>query len=94
MSARPKQSVVYLPPVADQKFLRNVVDVLDKLQADAELRGLGMLGSLLAIAKGEAEDGINTRKKELRLTGHGQDDASDGAAMLAQKFAYRADTPV
>ena len=71
MSALPKAwpdpSVVYLPPVADRKFLRNAVDVLEQLRAESEVRGHLMLASLLEIAKGEAEDGLRTQAKTERI---------------------------
>jgi hypothetical protein len=93
MSARPKSSIVYLPPVAgerfvkDETFLRSVSDLLEGLGAECDLRGHNMLASLLAIAKGEAEDGLHTRETDREIGTESDED--DGAAMMAQRLACR-----
>ena len=99
MSARPKpSSVVYLPStvavvdegavgaVPEERFLRNVADLLERLQSESELRGHSLLASLLAITKGEAEDGLRTSAKALRILSRGQDH-DDGVVKMAQKLA-------
>ncbi len=91
MSALPKASVVYLPPVADQKFLKNAIGLLEQLRSESELRGHAMLASLLAITKGEAEDGLHTQAKALEIQPQAQND-DDGAALMAEKFACRAES--
>jgi hypothetical protein len=91
MSALPKASVVYLPPVADRKFLRNAIDLLDQLRSESEMRGHVMLASLLDIARGEAEDGLNTQAKALQIHPPAKND-DDGAALMAEKLACRAES--
>lgn len=89
MSPRANVSqVVYLPPVADESFLKNTVEMLERLRAESELRGRHMLASLLAITKVEAEDDLKTCANALRMQSR-QHDRDDGAAELAQKFACR-----
>ncbi len=80
-------SVVYLPPVSDQAFLKNTTDLLERLRAESEMRGHAMLASLLEITKGEAEDGLSTRATVDEFTEKRQED--DGAEEMAQKFACR-----
>ena len=86
-------TVVYLPPVSDETFLRNAVDILGRLHAESTARNLSLLASLIDIAKGEAEDGLGTHR---RLAVFGANarvkakDEDDGAAEMAQRFSYRA----
>jgi hypothetical protein len=80
-------TVVYLPPISDHTFLRNTAEVLERLRSESESRGHAMLASLLAITKGEAEDGLSTRAKAVEISAKYQDD--DGAAMMAQRLACR-----
>ena len=91
MSALPKASVVYLPPIADRKFLKTVADTLEALRAESEQRGHAMLASLLDITKGEAEDGLHTQAKDLEVRPRGEND-DDGAALMAEKLACRGRT--
>jgi hypothetical protein len=88
MSSLP--TVVYLPPVSDEMFLKNAADLLERLYAESELRGHAMLASLLSIAKGEAEDGLSTHKQLVALKAKAPDE-DDGAAMMAQRLSYRAE---
>ena len=89
MAARAKSSkVVYLPPVADEHFLKNTVEMLDRLREESEMRGRHMLASLLEIAKSEAEDDLKTYANRLRMLARVYD-GDDGAAMMAQKPACR-----
>jgi hypothetical protein len=89
MSARLEaSSVVYLPSVVDEKFLKNVADVLERLRSESELRGHPFLASLLAITKGEAEDDLRTRSAVPRRPPSSQDE-DDGIAEMAQKLAWR-----
>ncbi len=46
-----------------------------------------MLASLLAIAKGEAEDGLHTREKDREIGTESDED--DGAAVMARRLACR-----
>jgi hypothetical protein len=80
-------TVVYLPPVSDQTFLKNTADVLERLRTESELRGHAMLASLLAITKGEVDDGLSTRANVTAFTEKHEQD--DGAAMMAQRLACR-----
>lgn len=95
MSARSLSSALYLPSVSDdtflkdEAFLRKVAELLEGIRTESELRGHTMLASLLEIAKGEAEDGLSTREKDREVRTEKSED--DGAAMMAQKFAHRAD---
>ncbi len=90
MSARAHASkVVHLPAVADEHFLKNTVEMLERLQEESEARGRHLLGSLLAIAKVEAVDDLKTGANRLRMLSR-ELDRNDGAAELAQKFAHRA----
>jgi hypothetical protein len=81
-------TVVYLPPVSDETFLRNATDLLGRLQAESGMRGLSLLASLIEIARGEAEDGLRTSRHvaaiEAKVT-----DEDDGAAEMAQRLAHR-----
>jgi hypothetical protein len=89
MSAR-LPTVVYLPPVSDETFLKTAVDLLERLQAESELRGHAFLASLLAITRGEAEDGLGTHRQLVALqTKESEED--DGAAEMAQRLSYRAE---
>jgi hypothetical protein len=93
MSARANApQVAYLPSVADEKFLKSVVEILDRLRAESDLRGHNLLGSLLAITKGEAEDDLKTCAKTHYIQSRHQDH-DDGAAVMAQKFACRGGRP-
>jgi hypothetical protein len=85
-------TVVYLPPVSDQAFLRNAAELLERLRSESELRGHPLLASLLAITKGEAEDGLRTQAKLVTVRSKKAHKAQedDGAAMMAQRLACRA----
>lgn len=85
MSARANASpVIYLPSVVDEKFLKATAKILERLRAQSENRGHPLLASLLAIAKDEAVDDLRTR-----AIGPRDQDSDDGAASMAQRFAYR-----
>jgi hypothetical protein len=91
MAARATESTItYLPPAGDEGFLKNTVDMLERLREESELHDRHMLASLLAIAKGEAEDDLKTCANRMRLASR-EMDRNDGAAELAQKFAFRAE---
>ena len=93
MSARASASqIVYLPPVADERFLQSTAEALERLAAESELRGRRMLASLLAIAKVEAEDDLKTCASNLRILSREQD-RDDGAALMASKLARRGGKP-
>ncbi len=77
-------SVIQLPSGADAKFLRSVADQLEQLRSESEFRGHPLLASLLAITKGEAEDGLKPR---MRWHVQAQDES---AARMAQKLARTA----
>jgi hypothetical protein len=80
--------IVYLPFVVEEAFLKDTVDTLERLREESEMRGHGMLASLLAIAKGEAEDDLKTRAKTRHLQMRAQEQ-DDGAARMARKLACR-----
>jgi hypothetical protein len=79
--------VVHIPTASDDNFLRNAVETLERLGAQSEQRGYMLLGSLISIAKGEAEDGIRTRAQDISIL---ERDHDDGVELMARKFAYRA----
>jgi hypothetical protein len=82
-------SVAYLPPVADARFLSEVADTLERLRSESEERGHPLLAALIAIAKGDAEDGLKTHANSVRTRATRQE-ADEGAVRMAQKLACRA----
>jgi hypothetical protein len=87
-------SVVYLPTTLDENFLGNVTEQLEQLRVQCEVRGHPLLASLLAIAKGEAEDGLKTHAtvQHVRAQLRELDDGAvsdDGVVQMAEKLAYR-----
>lgn len=80
--------VVHLPSVVDERFLRTTAEILERLRTQSENRGHPLLASLLAIAKGEAEDDLRTR-----AIGPQDTDPDDGVASMARKLACRAGAP-
>jgi hypothetical protein len=80
--------VYYLPSLADQPFLRKAAEALEQLETESEAHGHQLLASLIAIARGEAEDSIKTRVKTQRVL-RPKEDPNDGAEEIAQRFAHR-----
>ena len=75
-----------VPSAVDEEFLEKVAEILERLRAQSEMRGHPLLASLLAIAKGEAEDDLKTRIAELQYGGL-LSEADDGVIRMAQRFA-------
>ena len=81
-------TVVHLPQAPDETFLGTAAEQLARLRTESEWRGYGLLASLIAIAEGEAEDGLRTAARDLHVLGRAEDQ-DDGAEEMAQKLAYR-----
>jgi hypothetical protein len=75
-----------VPSAVDEDFLEKVAEILERLRAQSEMRGHPLLASLLAIAKGEAEDDLRTRQAELGAGGL-LAEADDSVIRMAQRFA-------
>lgn len=74
------------PSVVDEEFLTTVVDILERLRAQSDMRGHPLLASLLAITKDEAEDDLRTRVSELENGGF-LNDADESVIKMAQRFS-------
>ena len=85
MSAVPSPlSIADVTAAVDEEFLTKVAEILERLRAQSELRGHPLLASLIAIAKGEADDDLRTRS----LGGEGPaEEADDGVIQMAQRFS-------
>jgi hypothetical protein len=81
-------TVLHLPKADDDTFLRNAAEQLARLRTESEWRGYGLLASLIAIAEGEAEDGLRTESKNRGILGRSEE-PDDGAEEMAQKLAHR-----
>jgi len=79
-------SISDLPSFVDDDFLTKVVEILDRLGAQSELRGHPLLASVLAIAKDEAEDDLRTRLGEFEKGGL-LSEADSSVVLMAQRFA-------
>ena len=79
--------VVQFTYVVDERFLSQAVDTLERLREESELRGHPMLASLLAIAKGEAEDDMKTGAVISYVKGRAAERDDGGAALIARKLA-------
>ena len=79
-------SVADIPSLVDEDFLTKVVEILDRLAAQSELRGHPLLASVLAIAKDEAEDDLRTRAGEFENGGL-LSEADTSVVRMAQRFA-------
>jgi hypothetical protein len=87
MSARSlKSTVIYFPPIADNNFLKNAADLLEGLRAESEFRGHPLLASLVAIAKGEAEDALTTNARTAQVVNRVKEE-DDGVVEMAQRLA-------
>lgn len=80
--------ILHLPQAANDTFLTNAAEQLERLRTESEWRGYGLLASLISIAHGEAEDGLRTAAKE-QLVLNRAAEPDDGAEEMAQKLAYR-----
>ena len=75
-----------VPSVVDEEFLTKIVDILERLRTQSDMRGHPLLASLLAIAKDEAEDDLRTRVSEFQNGGL-LNDADESVIKMAQRFS-------
>ena len=87
-SSAPSDALAFAdhPSLVDEEFLTKVVDILERLRAQSEMRGHPLLASLLAITKDEAEDDLRTRASELENGGL-LNDADESVIKMAQRLA-------
>lgn len=79
--------------ISDEKFLRKVSEILERLRRESEQRGHSLLASMLDVVRAEAQDGLRTeitlrRSGRARNAEHGLDE-DDGVVRMAEKFAWR-----
>jgi hypothetical protein len=79
-------SFAEVPSAVEEDFLTKVAEILERLKAQSEMRGHPLLASLIAIAKGEAEDDLRTRNGAFRYGGQ-LGEADDSVLKMAQRFA-------
>jgi hypothetical protein len=96
-SAAKKSSdnLVDLASAADQRFLRKVIDNLERLRAASDSRGHPFLSSLLDIARREAADDLKTQRKVAKLNSSFSGAKAAGSPedenlrRIAEKLAHR-----
>lgn len=96
MSARSNLSLAHssdAPFGPDDRFLREALEVLERLRSECEWRGHPLLASLLDIARSEAEDDLKTCAETRRFSSgsrsRGRVSEDESVLRMAEKLACR-----